>query len=247
MIDTMARRVPIGRAAWILVTIAALAMVPVRIVAKDPPDSRCLDIGSGEGNAYIITEGRSHSMCGDIGDVRRAEEHRHKGEDVIWFRVGGQDWVIRDGAVVVEARRLFAAVSKIGEQQAEIGAKQSRVGAEQARIGTEQGAIGTEQAIEAQAQAELAKKDEALAEAAERSRQAALDEVKRAERGPKDASARMRELGERMSVLGRQQAELGEQQRVLGETMAREVAEAQRALSRLLERAMKDGTALRAE
>lgn len=268
MIETLARRVPIGRPAWALVAVAALAFVPVRIVAKDSADPSCLDIGSGKHNAYVIADGQHPSTCGDVGDVRLAEDQRDKGEDVIWFRVDDQSWVVRDRTVVADARRLFAGVSKIGEQQAAIGANQSRLGMEQAGIGREQGEIGMQQAIAAQVQAELALRQasEALRragreevedakDAAERSRQAALEDRQRArgqegmkpERGSDDVGARMRELGERMTVLGREQAVLGDQQRLLGEKITLEVAEAQRALSRLLERAMRDGTALRAE
>jgi hypothetical protein len=55
----------------------------------------------------------------------------------------------------------------------------------------------------------------------------------------------MRELGERMEALGREQGKYGEQMAALGEAMQRELAVAQRGLSQLLDRAMKDGTAVR--
>jgi hypothetical protein len=138
-------------------------------------------------------------------------------EDAIWFRVDGQSWVVRDPAVVAEGQRLFARVSEIGAEQGKLGAKQGRLGAEQGRIGAEQGKIGARQAV-------AALRDEEV----------------------EDYGARMAELGEEMARLGRQQAVLGDQQRELGETMRREIAVAQKGLSRLLEKAMKDGTAVRA-
>ncbi|HZN56115.1 MAG TPA: M56 family metallopeptidase [Candidatus Polarisedimenticolaceae bacterium] len=270
MIDSTLRRVPLGRAGWALVALAALAMVPIRLVAKEAGDRACLEIGSSKDTAYIITNGDSHTMCGPIEDIRLAEAQRRKGEDVIWFRADGETWVVRDAGVVAEARALFAAVDGIGQKQGAIGQKQAKFGMEQALLGLEQGQIGVQQGIEARLRAAIemrrkveedleraerdrveAARDDAEAESARKAdleRQLAQREAERSQaRSGNDIDARMRELAARMEVLGREQAELGEQQRALGERMIREVAEAQRALSELLERAMRDGTALRAD
>jgi hypothetical protein len=266
MIESAIRRAPIGRAGWALVALAALAIVPVRLQAKDAGDERCLDIGSAKENAYIITDGNNHTMCGDVSDVRRADEQRHDGQDVIWFRVGDQDWVIHDPAVVAEARALFATVDAIGRRQSEIGAKQSFLGAEQSKIGMEQGTIGMRQAEVAleQAAVEMRRAEQERAkgqmeqdaerqdrerlekEIAEREVELArANQAKQDTRSPEQIESRMNELGARMEALGRDQELLGEKQRVLGEKMTHEIAEAQLALSRLLERAMRDGTASR--
>jgi len=266
MIDRMMRRVPIGRAGWALVAVAALAVLPVRLVAKESAEPKCLDLGSGKDNAYVVTDGRSHTMCGDMDDTRLADEQRKKGEDVVWFRVDGQDWVVRDARVVAQARGCFHGVSEIGERQAAIGERQAQIGEQQARIGAEQGQIGLEQATRAARQAEVALRQaheelsNAQREQVEEDAAAAVDHAKQADlerrraerqiemdhaRSSEDASQRMAELGARMEALGRGQSELGEMQRVFGEKMSREIAEAQRALSELLDRAMRDGTAQR--
>jgi beta-lactamase regulating signal transducer with metallopeptidase domain len=267
MIDAVVRRAPIGRAGWALVALAALAIVPVRLQAREAGDRRCLDIGADDETAYVVTDGRTHTMCGDLGDVRLAEEQRAQGEDLIWLRVGNQDWVVRDRAVVAEGRRLFRMVAEVGAQQAEIGGKQSSIGAQQSKIGMEQGEIGMRQAEIALKQAavdmrraELARANGQLAEndAARQDRvrlereieerEAQLQQVENANRDARSAEEsqeRMRELGTRMEALGAEQDVYGEQQRVLGERMEREVAEAQQALSLLLQRAMRDGTALK--
>ena len=176
----------------------------------------CLDLGAKERSAYVVTDGDSNTCCGDVENVRIARESRGKGEEVIWFRLDDATWVVRDPAVTAEARRLFARVNEIGRQQGVIGAKQGRLGAEQGRIGAEQARIGVKQAS------------------------AAL----RNEPG-EDYSARMSELGDRMSALGREQSKYGEQINALGEELERELATAQRDLSRLLDKAMRDGTAVR--
>jgi bla regulator protein BlaR1 len=268
MIDSMLRRVPLGRAGWALVAVVALGMVPVRILAKEASGSRCLDIGSGKDSAYVITDGNSHSMCGDTDDVVTAIKARGNGGDVVWFRVDGQDWIVRDPSTVAEAQRLFHTVGEIGERQGAIGARQGEIGAQQSKIGMEQGAIGMRQAEVALAQAGVdltranqQRMKEQLApevdkEARERvekeiaEREARLEQLKQANHdvhSEEDIKQRMSELSVRMQVLSRQQQALSDQQRVLSEHMSREIAEAQRALTELLERTMRNGTAIRAD
>jgi beta-lactamase regulating signal transducer with metallopeptidase domain len=267
MIESAIRRAPIGRGGWALVAVAALAFVPVRLQARDAGDSRCLDIGSSKDSAYVITNGDDHTVCGDVDEARRADEQRRSGQDVIWFRVGDQDWVVHDPAVVAKARALFATVEEIGERQAEIGVQQSLLGTEQSKIGMEQGDVGMRQAkialeqatVEMQRAEQERAKDE-LAQDAERQGRERLEkeiaerdlELARAKQSKQLANTpaqreRLDELNARMDALGRVQEAFGEKQRVLGERMTREVAEAQDALSRLLERAMRDGTASRVE
>lgn len=268
MIESTLRRAPIGRAGWAVVALAALAFVPVRLLARDSDEPRCLDIGSSKDNAYVVTEGRSHSSCGDVDDIRMADRERQGGRDVVWFRLGDQDWVVRDPAVVAEAQRLFQRVGEIGAQQSEVGAKQSRIGEEQSKIGGEQGEIGQRQAKAAleQAEVELRRAEQDLVRdqterAADRVAQERLEkelaekelEAARAKsanedvRSAKELDARMKALSDRMEALGRQQEVFGEQQRALGDRMQREIAEAQRALSELLERAMREGKALKVD
>jgi bla regulator protein BlaR1 len=198
-----------------LLTAAALLTLIPLPLLANDPGS-CLDLGAKERTSYVITTRDGHTMCGDVGDVVYADESRPKGEAVVWFRIDDGTWVIRDPAVNAEARRLFTQVNEIGRKQGEIGAKQGVLGAEQGRLGAEQAKIGTKQAV-------AALRDEPA----------------------EDYSARMRELGDRMAVLGREQGKYGEQMAALGEAMQRELAVAQRGLSQLLDRAMKDGTAVR--
>ena len=137
-------------------------------------------------------------------------------DDSIWFRVDGKSWVVRDPAVIAEGRRLLEQVWDLGAKQGALGAKQGTLGAEQGRLGAEQGALGARQAT-------AALRDEFI----------------------EDLSARMAELGRRQGELGRRQGELGRQQGELGRKMALAMSDASEGLSRLLEKAMKDGTAVR--
>jgi hypothetical protein len=102
----------------------------------------------------------------------------------------------------------------------EIGARQGAIGAKQGRIGAEQGVLGARQAalaISRMGSTDAPKDDPAEAEA---------------------RSARMRELGEQMEGLGKIQS-------ALAEDLKRELNAAQAGLSKILDQAIKDGTAVR--
>lgn len=194
-----------------------------------PPPSameleRCLDLGSGRDSAFVVTNGDAHTMCGEIHDVEKAERARVDGGDVIWFRVDGQDWVVRDPATVAQARDLFKAEQSIGEEQSKLGDVQS--------------AIGDKQSALADTQSRLAAAQEKIA--------ASLTSVDRnldLEAKMNELSKRMEELGRQMEQLSEQQAEMGVRQGALGEQMAERGAEAQRRLAELLSAAMKNGQA----
>lgn len=171
----------------------------------------------GRETAYVITIGDHSTSCGNVPGVGFSDTKNTGSEDSIWFRVDGRNWVVRDPAVIAEGNRLMAEVWELGEKQGELGAKQGKLGAEQGRLGAEQGSLGAKQAI-------AALRDETI----------------------EDLSARMAELGERQAELGRRQSALGEQQSELGQRMGRAISQAQSGLSRLLEKAMTDGTAVRA-
>jgi len=193
-----------------MLTVATLlTLIPLPLIAGD-----CLDLG--RDTSYVVTDGDSNTMCGDVTNVRLAEESRPQGEEVVWLRIDGDTWVIRDPAVTAEARRLFEEVNQIGKEQGAIGAKQGAIGAKQGQIGAEQAKIAVKQASAALSNQPI-----------------------------EDTSARMTELGEKMAALGREQGVYGEQMAALGRRMTRAISEAQKRLSQLLDRAMKDGTAVR--
>ncbi|HEX4824428.1 MAG TPA: M56 family metallopeptidase [Candidatus Polarisedimenticolaceae bacterium] len=185
---------------------------------------RCLDLGKSRDSAFVITDGDSHTMCGDIRDIQEAEHARGKGDDIIWFRVDGQSYVVRDRGTVVEARETFRAQNLVGTEQSSVGDVQSAIGDKQA-------AIGEKQAQLAQIQAKLA--DEMAASGRDAEVQAKMNAL----------SARMNELNAQMRALSEQQAELGARQGALGEKMRLEGSDAQRRLTEILERALESGRA----
>ena len=94
----------------------------------------------------FFRDDRSTTMSGSSGDVERARRHRRANERLLWFRYGGQEYVVRDAGVLRQVEELWDAVSRIGEEQGRIGQRQGAIGEEQGRIGVQQGEIGARQA-----------------------------------------------------------------------------------------------------
>jgi bla regulator protein blaR1 len=250
MIESIVRRVPLTRAGWALIALAALALVPVRLVAKETgEETHCLDIGNDAETAYVITNGKSHAMCGNVADVRDAERARGSGGDVIWFRVGDQKWVIRDPEAVAQGRRYFKAITETAQAQSELAMEQARAGMEQARGSVEQANASMEQAAEAMRKAELDAARQQQGQDMQRNREQLEQELQAAqaarERAAADAERQHEVVSQRMRELGERQGELGAKQRELAERMERARNETGRALSEFLEQSIKDGVATR--
>jgi beta-lactamase regulating signal transducer with metallopeptidase domain len=187
---------------------------------------RCLYLDDAGSAAFVITERQGYTMCGEKSDVRAAERARRDGDDLIWFRLDGTTWVIRDPATIAEARELFARHHRIGQQQADLGKVQSEIGARQAEMGQRQAEM-------ALAQARMAL-DQALAQSGQ------IAATKMAE-----MSEHVKEVQRQMGLLDQQQAELSRLQSELSDGMLEDAVESQRRLSLLLKGAMDDGRAER--
>jgi bla regulator protein blaR1 len=133
-------------------------------------------------DAFVLLRGDHLTMSGSEADISRARALRKSGEDLLWVRKNGKDYVVRDKGVLDKIRQLY-------ELQEELGRKQSELGKQQADLGSKQAALGTRQATEAlrrpgQAQ-DIAKQQSEL-------------------------GAKQSNLGEQQSKLGQQQQELSQ-------------------------------------
>lgn len=84
-----------------------------------------------------------HDIDGDCDRLRRMAG---PGATVVWFRVDGRGWLVRDPALVGRAVALVEPMAKLGEEQGELGAQQGALGARQGELGVQQGALGARQA-----------------------------------------------------------------------------------------------------
>lgn len=231
-----------------LLAVLGLAAAPERGIAdpdRPPPtrDQAAPAAGARRDLNYVyFYDENSTTMSGDTRDIERVRRLRHGKEPILWFRDGGQEYVIRDPATLKQVDATWKPVREIGAQQGELGSKQGELGKAQGELGVRAGLIGTregtlalrESALDMRASGDNlspADKDQIARQRQElRQQQRALRKEMHAVEKP------MRELGERMAVLGREMEELGRQM-----TAASQKAEAE--LRALFKRAIASGIA----
>ena len=165
----------------------------------------------------LFRDGQNTMMSGSTRDVERARAHRRPGEHLLWFRYGGQEYVVRDAGVLREVEELWEPMGRIGQEQGRIGARQGEIGARQGRIGAQQGEIGAQQGRIAARHAAIASRLALLA--AREADGASASERRQIEREREELEVQSRELGHEMEALGRQMHEVSEPMREHGEEM----------------------------
>jgi bla regulator protein BlaR1 len=183
---------------------------------------------SGDGESYVLLyDDNSATMNGSSDDLKRVKRMRGgAGEDILWFRQGGKEYVVRDAALLRQAKDLFKAQGELGARQGELGGRQGALGAKQGALGAQQGALGAKQG----------------ALAAEQARRGG-DDDREIDRKMADLDRKMEELGEQQEELGRQQEVLGRQQEELGRQQEELGRKAEKELHALMNRAIQSGVA----
>lgn len=244
------------------------------IVAKDDEPTR-ISVRAGQGTHYAVVGDRGDDSIKFTGHYDQLEDitrlRRELGDNFIWFRRDGRDYVIRDPALVRQARDAWQPTEPVGdrmgalgdqmevhgEKMEAIGARMERqtagsepISAEMEKLGEQMGALG--ERMEPLTRAMLRTDDDA-----ERDRlRAEIDAV----------SAQMEALGRRMEALGAQleavhapmealgkemelagkpMEDLGAQMEVLGKQMEALSDAANRETLNLIDQALRDGKAER--
>jgi beta-lactamase regulating signal transducer with metallopeptidase domain/flagellar biosynthesis chaperone FliJ len=65
-------------------------------------------------NFVLLLEDDQQTMSGSAEDVARAKRHQRNGEPLLWFRLDGREYVIRDPELVRQARALWTRVYESG-------------------------------------------------------------------------------------------------------------------------------------
>ena len=271
--------------AAIVIGVAALSIVPLRISARQAPAVTAVEspawarfdfptwwfgparawlgslMGSGlaqrerDLNFVMFVDDDRSTMSGSERDIERARRARIGNERMLWFRHAGQEYVVRDRAILQEIVAIWEPVNVLGDEQGKLGTRQGELGTKQGELGTRQGELGTQQgnlgtrqgALGARQGAMAARDYERLTEAERR----AFDEERRQierEMRALDAEMRkldpkMRELDKPMRDLGAQMEVLGKEMEVLGRKMEEEGRRAETRMRALLERAVTTGIA----
>jgi beta-lactamase regulating signal transducer with metallopeptidase domain len=194
-----------------------------------PPKHYGYSYHTGSDESFVLFYGDRDSvtMSGSTGDVDRARRLRGSSKgDLLWFRRGGKEYVIRDSALLKQVEDLYKPVGELGARQGELGGRQGELGGRQGALGAKQGALG----------AELG------AIAAGRARRGDADD-RDLERREKEINRKMEELSRQMEELGRQQEALGKQQEELGRQQEAASARADKEVHELMDRAIRSGAA----
>jgi beta-lactamase regulating signal transducer with metallopeptidase domain len=209
----------------------------------------------GDAITYALFLGDRNMMSGARADIARARTFRRPGESLLWFRMAGREYVVRDPELLRQVWSVWQPVSTIGDLQGQIGEEQGALGEKQGQIGEKQGEIGERQGEIGERQGELAEKMAQIAEREARVRSDAERQIVEGERGRIDVQSReldrlMAELDAKMRELDKPMRELDDQMRALDVKMReldgrmREAnARAEAEMRRLFERAVATGTA----
>jgi beta-lactamase regulating signal transducer with metallopeptidase domain len=240
-------------AGWAVAALAVCALVPVRLVGRTAdagigsvqspavisasaatglvqPEARRAAQSSGTTvtrdrdrleYALILSEHRT-IMSGHI-DSSRLDGLRGSSPQLLWFKLGGRQYVVRDAEGIGRAEQITRVMREIGAAQGEVGAKQGAIGAQQGEVGAKQGAIGAKQGTIGAKQGEIGAKQSTLA-----AREMGASDAQRQQldRQRAELDAQMRKLDEEMRALDAQMreadrpmAELDAKMRVLDDEM----------------------------
>lgn len=203
----------------------------------------------------LFRDGDNTTLSGGRRDVENARRHRRPGEHMLWFRYGGQEYVVRDPGVLREVEELWEPVGRIGGEQGRLGAQQGamgeelgRMGMQQGQIGAQQGEIGARLGVVGSRLAVLAGREMGGVSAAER---------REIEREREQLEAESRRLGDEMEVLGQrmrdiapmpdrgdEMEQLGREMEALGERIQAAAERASTGMLTLVRRAIESGAAV---
>lgn len=166
-------------------------------------------------NYVLLREGDNVSMSGDTRDIERARRLRQGNEPLLWLRDAGQEYVVRDPAILKQIDALWKPVEELGEAQGKLGKQQGEYGKQQGQYGAQQGLLGTRQGTLSVREASLSMRenndsltDDDRAQIA-RQRREIRSQMRNLEKQMHALERPMKELGDKMDVLGREMNVLG--------------------------------------
>ena len=218
-------------------------------VNADPPKGGRLE--------YVLVnrDRRGVTMSGSWPDAERLKR-KYGDERLLWFRHNGETYVVRDAAALDEAEQINRPVAIIGAKQGEVGAKQGAIGAKQGAtgakhgiIGAKLGAIGAKQGQIGAQEAVLAAKQTAARLSDSEQRQIDAEHERLAKEMASlneemaKLSAEMQHASEPLAQYGDEMSELSKEMEGLSREMNDAVTKANREMTELVERLIKEGIA----
>jgi bla regulator protein BlaR1 len=186
----------------------------------DDDDDEVVSSGEADLNYIYFRDDNTTSMSGKVSDIERARRHKQPNERIVWFRNGGQEYVIRDPATLKEIDTIWRPVNEIGDVQGKLGKQVGELGRRMGELGSQQGLLGTRQGTLATREATLAMREssDSLSDAqrAKLARQRAelQQQARGLEKQMRALEKPMRELETRMEPLTREMEVLGKKMEV---------------------------------
>ena len=216
-------RVPAAPSADISLAVAAIDTHRGTASVAAQSASKGVTTRDGDRLEYALMLNEHSTMMSGTIDRRALEALRGSSARLLWFKVDGRQYVVRDDAGIDRAEAITRRLREIGAAQGEVGARQGAIGAQQGAVGARQGAIGARQGAVGARQSEIGGKQGALA-----AREVGAPESQRHQfdRQREELDAQMRKLDDEMRALDAQMreadrpmADLDAQMRVLDDEM----------------------------
>jgi hypothetical protein len=190
-----------------------------------------------DGFRWSLRDGEFHSNCGvsteELRDVIEAPGARGS---FLWISQDGDEWVIRDRALIQQARGSVEPMERLGKEMGRLGGEMGRLGAQQGRFGAEMGRLGARQGVLGARLAllELRDEDDPAIEREAAAIEREMDELSRRQDeldGRQDTSVegRMDDLGAQMDRLGDQMEQLSQRAERESRALAKEAITSRRA------------------
>ncbi|WP_425533319.1 hypothetical protein [Xanthomonas campestris] len=87
-----------------------------------------------EGDAYVLVQGDRQAMHGSLRDLQTARAHVRKGEQLLWFRADGVDYVVRDPTLLHRMAVAHAPLRQLGQAQTALAARQQALSEQHAAL-----------------------------------------------------------------------------------------------------------------
>jgi beta-lactamase regulating signal transducer with metallopeptidase domain len=187
---------------------------------------------------FALLDQDSVTVNGTEADLEVARNLRKNGEPLVFFRRGGQSYVIQDQAFVARARTAYAPVTAIAQEQGKLGGEQGRLGGQQGAVGAREGALGMREAAIAQREASLD-----MRESQGKSGDAAAGERAGIKAETAEIERERAELERQQNAMDRQLEALDKQQEALGRRQQEATTRANEQMTKLLDEALAKGVA----
>ncbi|HEX7341207.1 MAG TPA: M56 family metallopeptidase [Rhodanobacteraceae bacterium] len=220
-----------------------------------------IDIDSNATYGLALFDHDHLSIHGTQADLRTIKHLGSKAAPLVWFRGQGETWQSRNAAVVAQARKIWAPVTQLAQQQGELAGKQGEISGREAGLAARAGAMAQRNAALARREAALARRQAQLATrvvaAAQQQHQASAQLVadQRSTQSRQQALQRQQanlekqqatletQLRAKRAALQQQRANVAKQQQAVADRQQQAATRAARSMQQLLENATAHGTA----